>query len=292
MRRRLSLLAIVAAAVLCAPAQAADDAQILFVHGYGAHAEGKDCNGSTFKNALRYYQDAGGRSRGSMTTIGYYSGDEPADCDAIVARADNQTPIQGIAAGLANHIHTEYTSKGKAVDIVAHSMGGLVARVALLGSAQGWERFPPKLNVNNVVTLSSPHQGVAGSGPDDTQWNQMQPGSDFIKRLHAKGSELDDAWADGTDWSLVGSHEDGTVSHDSAIDKGEPADQKYGYADNAGDSGEVTHTGVRTLFGKNAYDLTYWHASGDHPPHHTPDNGWSPLKAAFQAATKVGDGLK
>ena len=54
----------------------------------------------------------------------------------------------------------------------------------------------------------------------------------------------------------------------------------------------MTHTGVRTLFGKNAYDLTYWHASGDHPPHHTPDNGWSPLKAAFQAATKVGDGLK
>ena len=77
--------------------------------------------------------------------------------------------------------------------------------------------------MNNVVTLSTPHRGVADAGPDDTQWNQMQPGSDFIERLHAKGSQLDDAWADGTDWSLVGSREDGTVSHDSGIDKGEPA---------------------------------------------------------------------
>ena len=57
-----------------------------------------------------------GADRGSMTTIGYYSGDKPANCDAIVARADNQTPIQDIAAGLANHIHAEYTSKGKAVE--------------------------------------------------------------------------------------------------------------------------------------------------------------------------------
>ena len=169
-------------------------------------------------------------------------------------------------------------------------MGGLVARVALLGSAQGWERFPPKLNVNNVVTLSSPHQGVAGSGPDDTQWNQMQPGSDFIKRLHAKGSGLDDAWADGTDWSLVGSHEDETVSHDSGIDKGNPADQKYGYPDDAGDSGEVTTARPHALRRERLQPA----ATGTPPAitrrTHT-DNGWSPLKAAFQAATKVGDGL-
>ena len=80
----------------------------------------------------------------------------------------------------------------------------------------------------------------------------MQPGSTFIERLHE--DQLDDAWADGTDWSLVGSHEDGTVSYDSAIDKGDPADQKFGYLDNGG---KVTHTGVRTLFGSNDYHLRY-----------------------------------
>jgi hypothetical protein len=29
------------------------------VHGYGDHAEGKDCNGSTWRKALAYYQGAG-----------------------------------------------------------------------------------------------------------------------------------------------------------------------------------------------------------------------------------------
>ena len=153
-------------------------------------------------------------------------------------------------------------------------MGGLIARVALLGSAQGWDGFPAKLDVDNVVTLSTPHQGVANpSAHDDRQWNQMDPDSGFIDRLQEKGSGLGDDWASGTDWSLVGSEEDTTVSNDSAIDKRNDADQKYGYQDNSADSGEVDHTAVRTLYGENQYDLRYWHASGDHPPHETKTAG-------------------
>ena len=69
--------------------------------------------------------------------------------------------------------------------------------------------------------------------------------------MHAKGSGLGDAWAQGTDWSLVGSKEDATVRHASGIDQGNHADQKYGYGDDPGDSGNVTHSGVRTLSGEN-----------------------------------------
>jgi len=141
------------------------------------------------------------------------------------------------------------------------------------------------------VTLSAPHQGVAHpSANDDEQWRQMNPGSGFIERLHEKGSGLGDDWADGTDWSLVGSREDTTVRYASGIDAGAHADQKYGYQGDPEDSGDVDHTGVRTLFGENRYDLQYWHASGDHPPHAT-NRGWAPLKTAFQAATRLGDGL-
>jgi pimeloyl-ACP methyl ester carboxylesterase len=279
----------------------AAEAQILLVHGYGDSAEGKDCNGSTWRNALAYYEDAGGRARSSMSTVGYYEGDQQAQhhgaasgCDVIVGdgEATNDRPIQDIAKDLANYIDDAYTSKGQPVDIVAHSMGGLVSRVALLGSAQAWDGFPPKLNVDDVVTLSTPHQGVANpSAFDDRQWTQMDPDSGFMNRLHRGDSGLDDAWAQGTDWSLVGSHEDTTVRYDSGIDKGGFADQKYGYQDDPDDSGTVSHTGVRTLYGENRYNLRYWHASGDHPTHHTPDNGWSPLKTAFQAATRTGDGL-
>jgi pimeloyl-ACP methyl ester carboxylesterase len=278
---------------LLAPGALAADAQLLLVHGWGPAAKGRNCNGSTWRNALAYYQDAGGRERSSMTTIGYYAGDR-GRCDAMIGdgNASNQRPIQDVARDLALYIDANYTSRGRPVDIVAHSMGGLVTRVALLGSAQGWEGFPAhKLDVDDVVTLSTPHAGVRDpTAHADRQWQQMRPGSGFIKRLHASGSLLDDAWADGTDWSLVGSREDGTVGHDSGIDKGNFADQKYGYQDDPGDSGNVSHTGVRTLFGDNRYDLSYWHASGGHPPHHT-DRGRSPLKTAFKAATEVGDAL-
>jgi pimeloyl-ACP methyl ester carboxylesterase len=277
---------------MLAPSASAADTQLLLVHGYGDASEGKDCNGSTWKNALRYYQDAGGRERSSMTTIGYYEGDE-GRCDVMVGdgKASNQRPIQDIARDLAIHIDDAHSSKGRPVNVIAHSMGGLITRVALLGSAQGWKGFPSKLDVDNVVTLSTPHQGVANpSANDDRQWRQMDPDSGFMDRLHENGSGLGDDWADGTDWSLVGSREDTTVEYDSGIDKGNFADQKYGYQDDSADAGEFDHSAVRTLHGENRYDLTYWHASGDHPPHHT-ENGWSPLKTAFQAATRVGDGL-
>jgi pimeloyl-ACP methyl ester carboxylesterase len=298
-RNRLVVAAAIATASAVAglapsarAAEAAPDAsQILLVHGYGDHEQGKDCNGDTWKDALAYYQDAGGRARESMTTVGYYTADRNCDVKVGDAQATNDRPIQDIAKDLATYIDDAYTSKGRAVNIIGHSMGGLIARVALLGSAQGWDGFPSKLDVNNVVTLSTPHRGVASpSANRDRQWKQMNAGSGFIERLHEQGSGLGDAWAKGTDWSLVGSEEDTTVKYESGIDKGNDADQKYGYRDDSGDSGNVGHTGVRTLFGEDRYSLRYWHSSGDHPPH-TTKRGWSPLKAAFQAATEDGDSL-
>jgi pimeloyl-ACP methyl ester carboxylesterase len=245
-RPRGAVAAVVGAALalaLLAPTASAADTQILLVHGYGSATQGKNCNGSTWKNALRYYQDAGGRERSSMTTIGYYQGDVAANCDVIVGdgQASNERPIQDIARDLAFYIDTAYTREGKAVDIVAHSMGGLITRVALLGSAQGWAGFPAKLNVDNVVTLSTPHRGVAHpTANDDRQWDQMNADSGFMKRLHAQGSGLGDRWAAGTDWSLVGSEEDATVVYESGIDKGSAADQKFGYRDDAGTAGKWT----------------------------------------------------
>jgi pimeloyl-ACP methyl ester carboxylesterase len=287
MRRIQTLAATALTLALLAPTAAAADNELLLVHGYGDARKGKDCNGDTWKNALAYYQEAGGRGRSSMTTIGYYEGDERGECDVKLGDATNETPIQDIARRLAVHID----GRDEPVDIIAHSMGGLITRVALLGSAQGWDGFPSKLNVDNVVTLGTPHKGVIHQlAHDDRQWEQMRfPQSGFMKRLHEPGSGLGDEWASGTDWSLVGSKEDETVSYDSGIDKGNYADQKYGYQTGSPD-GVVNHTGVRTLQGHDTYHLQYWHASGDHPPH-TTKRGWSPLKAAFQAGTKIGDGL-
>jgi pimeloyl-ACP methyl ester carboxylesterase len=284
-RRRIALPAVLGFALLAPATAPAAEPQLLLVHGHGSASTGKNCNGDTWADALRAFEGAGGRPRASLTTIGYYPGDK-GRCDAMIGdgNASNARPIQDIAKDLAVYID----GRDAPVDIVAHSMGGLITRVALLGSAQHWPGFPAhKLRVENVVTLGTPYQGVSKpSAHDDRQWQQMRPGSAFLERLHEDG--LGDAWAAGTDWSLVGSHEDATVAHDSAIDKGRAADQKFGYADDPSDSGEVTHTGIRSQFGQNAYSLTY--VSGGGSPHRT-DNGWSPLKTAFQAATKVGDNL-
>ena len=133
------------------------------------------------------------------------------------------------------------------------------------------------------VTLGTPHQGVAA--PARTRRGRCGPGSAFLDRLHAPGSGLGDAWAAGVDWSLVGSRADATVSYRSAIDKGRAADQKYGYGDEAG------HTRLRTLGGVRAASRsTSGTRRAAHPAHHT-EAGWSPLKTAFRAATRTGDGL-
>lgn len=316
--RRLRLMVAMTTAALALGGVAATSAQastsdteaqnqMLLVHGYGDAEAGKDCNDSTWDEALDYYEDAGGRDRSSMTTIGYYVGDH--DCDATIGdgAATNERPIQDIARDFANYIYDYHTNHGETVDIVAHSMGGLVTRVALLGTGEGWEGFPPELYVDNIVTLGTPHQGlIDGCGDVDDadctrQWNQMTTsydgGSGFIDALHESGRGLDDPWASGIDWSLVSSIEDTTVSYYSGIDKGYTADQKYGYDEDLSDNGtadcsdpDVSHSGIRELTGAGGYCLRYWHSGADGGPY-TTENGWSPLKVAFKAATYDGDDL-
>lgn len=247
-------------------ARAPGEVPVLFVHGYDGDS-GKDCNGATFGDALAYFV-AQGRDRSSLVTVGYYDGDTDCDVDVTDRPTDNGTRIKTIAAALANHVHDRYTRQGRSIDIVAHSMGGLVTRVALLGSAQGWEGFPPEpILVDDVVTLGTPHQGVrceddAGDGaddcPDDVQWRSMDPDSTFMRVLHSRSNRLDQDWAAPYDWTFAGSKEDETVSYGSAIDKARPADHKFGYQ--GGDTeGTVTHAGIRELFSGD-YNLRYWHA--------------------------------
>nr|WP_240945685.1 hypothetical protein [Rhodococcus sp. HNM0569] len=311
--------------VAAAPAerqQAADDQpQMLLVHGYNGGSDAP-CD-DIWGKALDYYEEDGKRPEGSMTTIGYYKGDT--GCDEKVGENTTDTPIQDVARDFAHYIYDNYTKDGKSVDIVAHSMGGLVTRVAMLGSYEEWEGFPPALKVQDVATLGTPHQGIANGcaevGEDcTTQWNQMTPsaagGSGFIDKLHesedgAADRGLDDAWAADTDWSLIGSNVkdsdgdgkrdgDGTVFYNSAIDKGYHADQKYGYRpdvhpeegeNTCGNDPEIDHHAIRELTGAGGFCLRYWHASGDDQGPFDTFDGWSPLKAAFKAVTHIGDDL-
>lgn len=266
----------------------ADDL-LLLVHGYGydnGTPGGKNCGG-TWGNALKYFEQRG-QDRTAMKTVGYYKGDK--NCDITIGGGDatTGTPIKTLAADLAQQIRKYNTSTGKPVDVVAHSMGGLITRVALLGSAKGWDGFPSApLKVGDVVTLGTPHEGVVNeSGPNNTQWKSMNyPESSFMRALHAPRNRLSGSnWASGTDWSFVGSNEDSTVSGSSGIDQGNYANHKYRYLD--GNSPEVTHTGIRTWY-RGDYRLRYWHAK-DGQSHDT-TKGWAPLEAAYNAVARNDD---
>ena len=74
------------------------------------------------------------------------------------------------------------------LDVVAHSMGGLVSRYAVLKNYQQGNRY-----IKHFVTISSPFSGddFAAMGVDQApavipSWNDMVPDSDFQKEIFSK----------------------------------------------------------------------------------------------------------
>lgn len=146
---------------------------------------------------------------------------------------NRNTDIRHLAYHLAWYLWDEFSSKGRNVQIVAYSMGGLIARWALYATqdhavgtdpASGLYVFPPSLLVHNVVTLGTPHNGaflayLSGLAPS-VQADEMTPGSTFLRQLHGNGAPRG---AQGTDWTAIGAEDtgfsgDGVVASNSAID--------------------------------------------------------------------------
>lgn len=72
---------------------------------------------------------------------------------------------------------------GAPVDVVAVSMGGLVARAAASTLVD-----PPRLNIHRLFTLGTPHRGarLAARIRVDRASRDMRPGSAFLARLDAE----------------------------------------------------------------------------------------------------------
>lgn len=108
--------------------------------------------------------------------LSYYKGDQ--GCDDDLDRVDPTAPCDGyhgnnsdsnegtnnedirhLACRFYWYVYDNYTSQGKYVHILAHSMGGLIAKWALSMAGKDSAYFPYPLLVYNVVTLSTPFQG-------------------------------------------------------------------------------------------------------------------------------------
>jgi pimeloyl-ACP methyl ester carboxylesterase len=205
---------------------------VLFVHGYDPDATGWACrdiplaSGKTdpgyWQKAIDSFYAGSGTPpeamKGIVFTWGYYAKDR--NCD-IQYNGTISTPIRTVGSQLAWDIYERWSRWGQPVDVVAHSMGGLVIRAALTGVEKGefgprGTGFPPYLYVEDVVTLSTPHRGTVSADACATklvrQCIDMGRDSDFLRWL---GDNPQSAM--GTDWTLLGSETDIIIEPYSAI---------------------------------------------------------------------------
>ena len=89
-----------------------------------------------------------------------------------------------------------HLKNGYAVDVLGHSMGGLIVRYAIAEVANHNPDFPPRLIVRN-------------------ECSEMKAGSDFLTTLEKNG--WNPQGTDGTDWTAIGSDDDSWVAADRAV---------------------------------------------------------------------------
>lgn len=120
---------------------------VLLVHGFSM-SSGHDCNAY-----WKRQKDAIEQTGRTALIVGYYKGNHNG-CDVNLSEGNNfdaQTPIEIIAAEFRDWIVENHA--GNYVDIVAHSLGGIVARKMI-------DDFGHEMLISNVVTVASPHDGV------------------------------------------------------------------------------------------------------------------------------------
>src|SRR5215468_7883523 len=180
---------LVALALAAVPAQAATHSKgnvTLFVHGFGPDLPGigwTSINGSSTNGSLTlpnqvdcsgYWEDLPSLMRqqgytGQFIYVAWYQ--NASNCDVNLhnwGTYDETLSWVDVGAALSQYIYKNFTSKGIPVDIVAHSMGGMVTRSAIYGASDKappycyltiCDAFSPPIDVGTAITAGSPHAG-------------------------------------------------------------------------------------------------------------------------------------
>jgi hypothetical protein len=209
---------------------------IIFVHGY-EKGSAWNCNGWDGMKSLFRNQEPKAPNSTALVTIGYYKGDT--NCSQRISGVgshskhyghsgtshDTDTDIRHLAYHLAWYIESVWTRYGDPVDIVAHSMGGLIVRYMVAQVVKGNADFPSDLRIHDIVTLGTPHNGyraISALGcsliSPSTQCKQMNGTSSFMDWLRANAMSPETSAR--TDWTTLGSDDDSWVAADSATGMG------------------------------------------------------------------------
>jgi hypothetical protein len=234
MIRRVALLlsVVVLVAFSATACRESKDKVVLYVHGWSATG-GTDCAGA-FDEMVG--QLGGEGFTGAAVTVGFYTGDT--NCDMTLrdwGSFDNGSSWKDVSKAFSHYVHDTYTSQGITVDVVGYSMGGLIARGAVLGSSTGAAGFAAPIDIEDAVTLGTPHDGANVAAV--CFWGQcatMKPGAADIQWVNTVG---DPQGVKGTEWTVVGSDSDSVSLVDSALHMDVPEERKVRYPD-------VPHTGA------------------------------------------------
>jgi hypothetical protein len=195
---------------------------VIFIHGYSDDGHGYDCNAQYWSAAISDYRSDGNPAffsgtLGKPLSYGYYNTDR--NCDLwSPSPGDREKPIWTLGRELATVLYNRFSRYGDSVDVAAHSMGGLIIRAALTGLQKGEPGFPPYLYVEDVSTLSTPHQGAALGGMcrvliGTTQCKDMGGLSYLLQEQLYDNPQA----SGGTDWTLIGFDDDFVVPAWSAV---------------------------------------------------------------------------
>lgn len=196
---------------------------LLLIHGIGdtcSTAFNSTDNSSPGVNATTtttYFENNGWGST-TIWEVGYYNKESGCNvnlqvydthCTSYSNGQDGTTndPLRHLGCLFAWFIYSQFGNTP--VDILAHSMGGLITRDAIGEAGHGNSAFPPSLlNVSRVVTVGTPHGGVYGTYADYAQdafpgaqeVTDMTPGQPFMNLM---SGIQDPQGAAGTTWALM-----------------------------------------------------------------------------------------
>jgi hypothetical protein len=207
---------------------------IYLIHGYNTDNQPINVKGAYWNEAIADYLHDDDPERAHVVWAWcYYSND--VNCDLKIP-GDRNRSIRLLGQDLAWDIYMRYSRYGMPVDVLGHSMGGLVIRAAIFGTQRQEGGFPPCLYVEDVTTLATPHAGLILApllcslldGP--LQCREMRAGSSFLDWLREPGGRNPQA-ASGTDWTLIGFDDDLVVPAGSAVPADMPVGHKVIYPD-------------------------------------------------------------
>src|SRR3954469_11421816 len=159
---------------------------VVFLNGYQPSCSGSSFSG-TFGNADQVLQAA------QIASVFF-------DNCAVTSTSSGRPTIEQLGSAFGTFLHGLRYTDGTAVtevDVVAHSMGGLILRSYLAGKADATPAAyapPVDTGIRKAVFLATPHFGTALAGllGNDAQTQEMALGSQFLFDLNTWNGGLDD----------------------------------------------------------------------------------------------------